>query len=288
MLADFKNYLQDNKLSDNTINSYISDLKKFMKYYEDSYGETLTKLNKADIKIYISYLKNHLDCEATTINRYLSALKNYNEYLVSKQIQYDIVITKKDYIKIQSNFIKEDVPEENKINKLRHMAIENDRDFCVLCLVIYGGFRASEIVNIKINHIKLENRYIEVIGKGNKYRTVSINDIMYTALDDYLKVRVENKINNEYLFIGKKSAFYGNKPLNRNFVNRILNKYNCNVNIENLHPHLLRHYFCTNAYYKAGYTLAQIASQAGHSSINTTMKYVDNRKKEILNLSNRL
>lgn len=288
MLDDFENYLRDLKMSDNTCDSYKSDIKKFMKYYEDSYGEELLRLYKPDVQAYISYLKNNLNLKPTTINRYLCAIKNYNEFLVNKQIQCDIVVTKKDFIKIQSKFIKEDVPEEKEINHLKHMAIESPRDFCVLCLAIYGGFRASEIVHIKITHIKLEARYIEIIGKGNKFRTVSINDIMYSALENYLNERHQTHTNNEYLFIGKKSNFYGNKPLNRNFVNRILDKYNANVNIEDLHPHLLRHYFCTTAFYKAGYSIAQVASQAGHSSINTTMKYLDNHNKDMLRLSNGL
>ncbi len=155
-----------------------------------------------------------------------------------------------------------------------------------MCLAIYGGFRASEIVSIKLTHIHLEERYIEVIGKGNKFRTVSINDIMYNSIKEYLEERNKNNTENTYLIIGKKSGYYRNKPLNRNLINRVLNKYNKKIQINNLHPHLLRHYYCTTAYYKAGYSEAQIASQAGHSSINTTRKYIDNHNKDIMKLSN--
>lgn len=288
MLEDFIKYLQENKLSENTYQSYVSDVKMYMKYYEDSYGENLEKLNGADIKTYISYLKNQTDTKPTTVNRYLSSLKSYNEFLVQNKIQNDIVISKRDFIKIQPVFVKEDLPEEKEINKLKHVAVDNKRDYCLICLATYGGFRASELVSIKISHIHLKERYIDVIGKGNKYRVVTINDIMYEAIEEYLHERDKVNTNNIYLFIGKKSNFYNNQPLNRNFVNRILNKYNTFVQIDNLHPHTLRHFFCTNAYYKAGYTKQQIASQAGHSSTNTTDKYIDNHNKDMLKLANSL
>ena len=288
MLEDFKNYMIENKLSENTYKSYILDVKLYIKYYKDSYGEDFEKLNSIDIQSYKSYLKNIETQKPSTINRTLNALKKFNEYLVANNIQRDIVIDKRDYIKIAPNFVKKDVPEEKEINKLIHKAGESKRDTCIMILASNGGLRAEEIVTIKITHIHLEERFIDIIGKGEKYRQVTINDKMYKALQEYLEERTKINQDNPYLFVGKKSSFYKDKPMSRSIVNRILNKYNVEVKIEDLHPHLLRHYFGSTAYYKAGYSLIQIASQLGHSDIKTTRGYIDNRKKNMLDLSNRL
>ena len=288
MLEDFKNYMIENKLSENTYKSYMSDVNLYMNYYKDSYGEDFEKLNSIDIQTYKSYLKNIENQKPVTINRKLNALKKFNEYLVDKGIQNDIVIDKRDYIKIEPSLVKEDVRKEKEINKLIHKAGENKRDTCIMILASNGGLRAEEIVHIKITHIHLEERFIAIIGKGEKYREVTINDKMYKAIKEYLEERLQTNPDNLYLFVGKKSSFYKDKPMSRSIVNRILNKYNVEVKIEDLHPHLLRHYFGSTAYYKAGYSLIQIASQLGHSDIKTTRGYIDNHNKNMLDLSNRL
>ena len=115
MLEDFKNYMIEKKLSENT---------------------------------YKSYLKNIENQKPSTINRKLNALKKFNEYLVANNIQCDIVIDKRDYIKIAPNFVKKDVPEEKEINKLIYKAGESKRDTCIMILASNGGLRAEEIVTI--------------------------------------------------------------------------------------------------------------------------------------------
>ena len=288
MLEDFKKYMIKNKLSENTYKSYLLDVKLYINYYKDSYGEDFEKLNSIDIQTYKSYLKNIENQKPVTINRKLNALKKFNEYLVDKGIQNDIVIDKRDYIKIAPNFVKKDAPDEKEINKLIHKAVDSKRDTCIIILASNGGLRAEEIVNINLIHVHLEQRFIAIIGKGEKYREVTINDKMYKALQEYLEERLQTNLDNPYLFVGKKSSFYKDKPMSRSIVNRILNKYNVEVKIEDLHPHLLRHYFGSTAYYKAGYSLIQIASQLGHSDIKTTRGYIDNHNKNMLDLSNRL
>lgn len=288
MLEDFKEYMEKNKLSENTCKSYLLDVNLYINYFKDSFGEDFKKLNSIDIQSYKSYLKNIKNHKPSTINRKLNSLKKFNDYLVDKKIQNDIVLDKNDYIKIAPIFVKKDDPDEKDVNKLIHKASESKRDTCIIILASNGGLRAEEIVHIKLIHVHLEERFIAIIGKGEKYRQVTINDKMYKAIKEYLEERKNINQDNPYLFVGKKSSFYKDKPMSRSIVNRILNKYNVEVKIKDLHPHTLRHYFGSTAYYKAGYTVVQIASQLGHSSIKTTMGYIDNHNKDMLDLSNRL
>lgn len=283
-------YMKEQNISDNTCNSYANDIKLYKKYYKDSFGEDLTNLIHEDISMYRSYLLKH-NISAISINRKISALKMYNEFLVHEGLQEKVIIIDKDYIKIQKSMIQKQLPSERDINMLKHFSCRDEknskRDFCIIILLLYAGLRESELVNLRIVDIKLEERFLNIIGKGNKFRQVMINNLMYNALKDYLDERQNMNIKNPYLIIGQKNK-QTQKPLNRNFCNRLLNKYKEICKINYLHPHLLRSYFCSNALHNAGYTIEQVANQAGHSSLNTTKGYLVSEQKDLLTLSNLL
>lgn len=283
-------YMKEQNISDNTCNSYANDIKLYKKYYKDSFGEDLTNLIHEDISMYRSYLLKH-NISAISINRKISALKMYNEFLVHEDLQEKVIIIDKDYIKIQKSMIQKQLPSERDINMLKHFSCRDEknskRDFCIIILLLYAGLRESELVNLRIVDIKLEERFLNIIGKGNKFRQVMINNLMYNALKDYLDERQKMNIKNPYLIIGQKNK-QTQKPLNRNFCNRLLNKYKEICKINYLHPHLLRSYFCSNALHNAGYTIEQVANQAGHSSLNTTKGYLVSEQKDLLKLSNLL
>lgn len=283
-------YMKEQNISDNTCNSYANDIKLYKKYYKDSFGEDLTNLIHENISMYRSYLLKH-NISAISINRKISALKMYNEFLVHEDLQEKVIIIDKDYIKVQKSMIQKQLPSERDINMLKHFSCRDKknskRDFCIIILLLYAGLRESELVNLRIVDIKLEERFLNIIGKGNKFRQVMINNLMYNALKDYLDERQNMNIKNPYLLIGQKNK-QTSKPLNRNFCNRLLNKYKEICKINYLHPHLLRSYFCSNALHNAGYTIEQVANQAGHSSLNTTKGYLISEQKDLLKLSNLL
>ena len=282
--------MKKNRLSDNSQSSYLNDLKIFKKYYLDSYGEELNELIHTDIAMYINFLKRE-GMKATTINRKLAALKQYNLFLVSQKVQTDIVILDKDYIKIQPSPVQKDLPTIQELNKLKHFAAKDtknpERDYCFIALFTYGGLRESELVGLRLVDIKLNERFLNIFGKGNKFRQVIINNIMYDALSSYLEIRKSIKTENNYLFLGQKNV-NTKKPLNRNFCNRLLNKYKELCKFAKLHPHLLRSFFCTNALHNAGYSIEQVAAQAGHSSLNTTKAYLATKKEDLISLANNL
>ena len=283
-------YMKEQNISDNTCNSYANDIKLYKKYYKDSFGEDFTNLIHEDISMYRSYLLKH-NISAISINRKISALKMYNEFLVHEGLQEKVIIIDKDYIKVQKSMIQKQLPSERDINMLKHFSCRDEknskRDFCIIILLLYAGLRESELVNLRIVDIKLEEKFLNIIGKGNKFRQVMINNLMYNALKDYLDERQNMNIKNPYLIIGQKNK-QTQKPLNRNFCNRLLNKYKEICKINYLHPHLLRSYFCSNALHNAGYTIEQVANQAGHSSLNTTKGYLISEQKDLLKLSNLL
>ena len=187
--------------------------------------------------------------------------------------------------------IQKQLPSDRDINMLKHFSCRNEkngkRDFCVIILLLYAGLRESELVDLRVVEVKLEERFLNIIGKGNKFRQVIINNLMYDALKDYLEERENLKTENPYLIIGQKNK-NTKEPLNRNFCNRLLDKYKIICKIDNLHPHLLRSFFCSNALHNAGYTIEQVANQAGHSSLNTTKGYLVSKQDDLLTLANKL
>jgi len=264
MEEKFIEFMKKERLSENTYKSYASDIRIFEKYYMDSYGEELKKLIHADISMYSNYLFKQ-GIAPSTINRKMAALKEYNLFLVDEGIQDNIVIVDKDYIKIQKSMINKKIPTVQEINKLKHFACRDEknpkRDYCFIAIFIYAGLRESEIVTIRLVDIKMEEKYINIIGKGNKFRQVVINNVIYDALSEYLEERKTIKTDNPYLFIGQKNK-NTKEPLNRNFCNRLLDKYKNVCKSVELHPHLLRAYFCSNALHNAGYSIDQVANQA--------------------------
>ena len=277
MLEGFKEFMENElRLSENSINSYYSDVKLYEKYYKESYAEELKELVYADVKMYKQYLLNK-STSPKTINRKLTSLRTYNEFLIQEKLQTEMVIKDRDFIKIQKNKLNNNMISVQDVNKIKHYAAKDikasKRDFCFISILCYGGLRASEITNIKIGDIRLNERELYIVGKGEKFRTVVINNIMYFAIKDYLEER--QQINTK-------------KPVNRNFCNRILNKYKDLCKLEELHPHLLRHFYGSNALHNAGYTIEQVASQMGHSNINTTKEYLDTEKEDMMALANKL
>lgn len=287
MLDRFEKYLIEEKLSDNTIKSYLKDIELFLQFFKDHYGEDIVKLNHIEITEYIKELKS-LNFTATSINRKLAALSRYNQFLIDIEIQTDMVISKRDYIKIQAKLTAPYAPPKKDVLKIRLSAKDNKRDLAILTLFAYSGIRESELTTIELKDLNFDARTILIKGKGNKVREVFITDTIYNVLLDYIEERKREGTydKNKYLFIGRQKI-ENNKPLHRTTINAIVKKYSSLTNIY-MHPHLFRDFFCTESYKARGLSLMQIAYLAGHSSINTTMKYIKIDENELYEQVNKV
>ena len=96
MLTEFRDYMIENKLSENSYKSYLSDLKQYIKYYEDSYGEKLVQLISSDIQTYINYSKNRLNRKPSGINRMLTSLKTYNDFSAGETVDYKLIFPERE------------------------------------------------------------------------------------------------------------------------------------------------------------------------------------------------
>ena len=121
MIDGFKDYMErELRLLDNSISSYYSDVNLYEKYYKESYDEDFIELVYADVKMYKQHLLNK-GISPKTINRKLTALRTYNEFLIKKRIQTDIVIQDRDYIKIQKSKLNNNIISVQDVNKINIM-----------------------------------------------------------------------------------------------------------------------------------------------------------------------
>lgn len=274
----FKEWLIQESKSENTIKTYLIHLKGYKKWFQESYNSEINKLYRENILDYISYMINVKKLNARSINAKLAALLKYNEYLVEKGEQDSIVITKKDLIKIQKEYISPSTLTKSEVESFRQKILEKSskRNYTIATLLAYSGLRITEALSIKISDVNLKTMEIIIrYGKGKKQRTVIINDKIRNAINEYIKEERDKMKNSdkEYLFISQVGDH-----LDRTSINRIFNTYS-----DKITPHSLRHFFCSHAL-ENGWSMHEVALQAGHSNLNTTMMYshpsLDNLKRK--------
>jgi integrase/recombinase XerD len=295
MLNQFSTYLTNQNLSPNTIKSYLADLTLYFNFLKSqSISTTNAKLilNRKNIQQYKNY-RILQGTDAKTINRDLSSLKRYNEFLIDKNYQSEMCIIKSDYIKIQKEFTSPtDVTLPQTINFIKKIKDhESYRNYAIAIICVNAGLRISEVLNIKlINLSTLDSGIIKIIGKGNKQRKIVVNNTAISVIKEY----IANYRNNDsiyanespYLFVSQKG-----EKLSSCTIERIFNKYSKKTsnNRHEFTPHKLRHVFSTNSLEneKIQWNIRQLQQQLGHVSLNTTAIYtLPNEKNMKAKLNN--
>lgn len=192
MEEKFIEYMRENRLSENTISSYAADVRLFIKYFKDQFDEEVIKIEHIIVTEYIKALKNQKRT-AETINRKISAIKMYNDFLIEIGIQNDNVIKPKDYIKLQPKLMAPYSPTEKEVLKLKLMAKDNKRDLAIITTFAHGGIRVSELIRLELTDLNFESKSIVINGKGNKVRMIVMADVVYDTLQDYLEERKQER-----------------------------------------------------------------------------------------------
>lgn len=180
LLNEFENYLKEIFTGDekqNTIKNYLTDVKQFIDFFENEYGEEVITFNHIELSEYINYMKNKRNYKFTTINRKIAAISNYDNFLVETKRKESKSVRNRDYFKIQPKYITADMIPTNTINKIKiRAAKDSPRDYALFVLYDEGGFRCSELLGIVLDRdIDFKMRRIQVVGKGNKIRSVTMN-----------------------------------------------------------------------------------------------------------------
>ena len=152
-----------------------------------------------------------------------------------------------------------------EIDALRS-ACKNTKERAIIELLLASGIRVSELCSMRVVDIDFDTRIVIVLnGKGDKQRTVYINDLAREHLLAYLNTR---NVSGEYLFYNKKK-----EPLNPGGVRFILKSLEERSGVTNVHPHRFRRTLATNLSNR-GMDVQEISKLLGHADINTTMGYI--------------
>ncbi len=276
MMEEFTAHLQSLGKSGNTIRTYCYDVRRYLDWCRESFGTEPEILYRSNILDYISYMRNIRGYHPRTVNNHLSSLKSLNEYLVASGAQTEAAVLDSDFMKVQIQYASPCTVEKKDVEAFRQRLLEggSKRDFCLVTLYTYTGIRRSECVNLKLEQVDLTAKEIRIVGKGDKHRLVYINDKTAYAIREYLKVRDSDS---PYLFVSRQSG-----KMNPSRINQIFNQYS-----DVITPKTLRHFFCSNAL-ENGYSIHEVANQAGHSNVQTTLIYSNPTAKEMKEKANRL
>lgn len=252
-------------LSNNTSESYNRDLIK----YDSFLNKSIDLVDYIDIEKYIEHLKKE-GLSESTICRNIVSIKNFHKY-VSR------IYNKKDPSEtIERPKIKKRLPSVlsiSDIDNILNINTINDFDYrnkAMLELMYATGLRVSELVNLNVNDIDIENSVVRCFGKGNKERIIPIGDIAIDSIREYLERRssmLKGYIT-DYLFINN----HGNKLTRQGFfkiLKIIAKKQGVNKSFS---PHTLRHSFATHLL-ENNVDLRIIQELLGHENISTTQVY---------------
>ena len=273
-IVEYKKYLLiDKKYSDNTILSYMNDLKKFEKFVK----KNIIEVNKNDILKFIEF--ERLNEDISSVAHSLTVIRNFYNFLIIENVIKDNPTNNIDSPKLKKRLPV--VLSKEEIDNLLNIELNNKYDYrnkAMLELMYATGMRISELINIKMEDINLNNSCVIVNGKGNKERKIPFDEITTYYLDKYIneyRKQFLKKINN-YLFLN----CFGEKISRQAFFKTIKSLAIKKDIKKNFSPHSLRHSFATHMV-ENGADLRSVQTLLGHSDISTTQIYTNISNKFI-------
>ena len=240
-------------------------------------------ISKSDIEKYLESLYKE-DISVSSIARKLTTIKSFHNYMFqTKKVNIDVseTIERPKLRKKLPNVLT--VEEVDKLLNIECNTLFDYRNKSMLELMYATGLRVSELLDLKLGDIDIENCVIRVVGKGSKERIVPIGEYTLDSLNNYLEVRNELLKNKtcEYLYLnnmgGRLSRFSFFKLIKKLLMEKGIHK--------DISPHTLRHSFATHML-DYGADLRSIQELLGHSDIATTKIYThisNNKIKEEYN-----
>ena len=260
----FSDYLLYQKgLSKNSVDSYRTDLIKLSNYLQN---EEISKTNIDNFFLDMAEFKY----SDSTKKRMYSSIKNFLKY-IHEHNDYELIDI--SYIKLKSSNKLPEVISISDIEKLinfyNHEDYLKSRNRTIIDVLYSTGCRVSELCDINLSDMDLDEKYLKLKGKGSKQRIVPIGSKLYENLIEYLKVRSSFIQNNEKTLFLSKSK----NKLDRTAVFRIIKKTAMSLSLQiDIYPHTLRHSAATHML-EGGCDLRTVQEFLGHSSVSTTQIY---------------
>jgi len=273
--------------SKNTITAYGYDLSLFFKFLKikrgyvpddmdieeipvddiDSY--IIGTVSLSDFYSFLSFAANQRDNKNYARSRKVACLRSFFKYLHKMKM-----IDENPSIELESPKINSRHPiyltlEESRLLLSSIEGENKERDYAIITLFLNCGLRLSELIGIDIN--KISGDLLTVIGKGNKERTVYLNEACLEAIGAYMKVRpVDGVKDKNALFLSERK-----QRISKRSVQYLVKKYIgiSDLDIEKYSPHKLRHTAATLMYKYGKVDIRSLQQILGHENISTTQIY---------------
>jgi integrase/recombinase XerD len=257
----------------NTLDAYVRDLQKLLNYYADV-GIDFRHVTLEQLDRFSGMLRD-LGVQPRSVARILSGVRSFYRFLVlERELETDPTEL------LENPQIGKHLPEvlsiqeidaiEQVIDKSKPQGV---RDYAIIEMLYSCGLRISELCNLKMSELFLEEGYIRVHGKGRKERLVPIGEQAIEKLRLWFveKMRVKAKPGHEdYVFISTKRG----TKLSRITLFVYIKDYAERAGIQkNISPHTFRHSFATHLL-EGGANLRAIQAMLGHEDISTTEIYM--------------
>ncbi len=290
VLIEFLNYLSVIKNnSQTTVNEYALDIKLFIKYQFkqkkpefkntpiddidiiDCTADFLGSLTLADAYKFFVYCKTERDNDTAARARKTTSIRVFYNYLYNNTHK----ISSNPMENLESPKQKKSLPKYLTLEQSKDLlsAVEGKnqaRDYAILTLFLNCGMRLSELVSLNLTDIRSDNT-IRVVGKGNKERTIYLNNACIAAINNYLNYRpVDNVIDKNALFLSNRLTRISPKTV-QHIVKTSLEK--AGLDGMGFSTHKLRHTAATLMYQYGDVDVLLLKEILGHESTSTTEIY---------------
>ena len=272
-----KRYIQylrlERSYSSNTLDAYCKDLQKLFNFYSDN-GIDFRTTTLTDFDLFAGNLRDE-GISSRSLARILSGVRSFYRFLMlEKEIEQDPTEL------LESPKIGNKLPQVLSVDEIDNIqgAIdlskpEGIRDHCIIEVLYSCGLRISELTNLQISDLFLDEGFIRIHGKGDKERLVPISAKAIKELRIWLDVRKHIEIQSghqDYVFVSRTRG----KKLSRISLFVFIRKYAQKAGItKEISPHTFRHSFATHLL-QGGATLRAVQEMLGHENLGTTEIYM--------------
>lgn len=281
-ISDFRSYLRlERSMSENTINSYLSDLKKLEVFLSRRNGGAVPDSDAITSDDLSQFLENQqtLGISKRSQARMVSAMRTFYKFL-----ELEGVVKKNPTDRVGIPKISRYIPVVLSIDEVDRIISSVDlsdplghRNKAILETLYSCGLRVSELVDLKISDLFMDESFVRVTGKGNKQRLVPIGELAKDAILHYLKQSRRAFAEEDILFLNRRGG-----KLSRVMVFNIVKLHAEKAGVvKNISPHTFRHSFASHMV-ENGADLRVVQQMLGHESILTTEIYthIDTQKWE--------
>jgi integrase/recombinase XerD len=261
-------------LSKNSIEAYLDDVNKLENYVSSFLaGRSAIEIKLKDLQSFVKWV-SELNLSAMSQARIISGVKAFYKFLLlENEIQQspaELLETPKLRRKLPVFLTLEEI--DRLLSYIDRSNKEGERNLAMLETLYSCGLRVSELVNLKLSDLHLDEDYLKVTGKGNKERLVPIGKSAKKLIKNYIS-QIRNHIaikkNNEnFVFLNRRGS-----KLSRVMVFYIIKDLAAKAGVKKkLSPHTFRHSFATHLV-EGGADLRAVQEMLGHESITTTEIY---------------